>query len=74
MHIEVRLFASFREGRFRQARLELESGRTVAGLIAELGIKLPEVGISLVNGRHADPEQQLQNGDVVALFPPIAGG
>ena len=74
MNVEVRLFASFREGRFQQARLELEGERTVAGLLADLGIQVPEVGISLVNGRHAAPEQQLQDGDVVALFPPIGGG
>jgi len=74
MEIEVRLFASFREGRFPQARMEVESGTTLAGVVEGLGIHLPEVGILLVNGRHAAPEQKLEEGDSVALFPPIAGG
>jgi len=74
MEIEVRLFASFREGRFPQARMEVQNGATPAGLLERLGIQLPDVGILLVNGRHANPEQALADGDSVAVFPPIAGG
>lgn len=74
MKVDVRLFASLRQGRFQQAAMELGEGETLAELLEKLKIRPQEVGISMVNGRHAPPERPLAEGDSVALFPPIAGG
>lgn len=74
MNVDVRLFASLRQGRFQQAKMELREGETLAELLERLHIRPQEVGISMVNGRHASPDRPLAEGDSVALFPPIAGG
>jgi sulfur-carrier protein len=74
MKITVKLFATFRLGRFitedRQYPLEI----TVGQLVDELGIPEQELGIILVNSRHARLDRRLSEGDVVALFPLLGGG
>lgn len=74
MNVDVRLFASLRQGRFQQATMDLREGETLGELLERLQIRPHEVGISMVNGRHASLERTLAEGDSVALFPPIAGG
>lgn len=74
MNVDVRLFASLRQARFQQAKMDLREGETLAELLDRLQIRPHEVGISMVNGRHATADQPLAEGDSVALFPPIAGG
>ena len=72
--IEVRLFATFRQGRDKIVHLP-EAGHTDAGAIIDaLGIPREEVAILLVNGLHSKPETAVKAGDVVALFPPVGGG
>ena len=58
----------------REARLiDVADGATVGELIARLG--LPDgPRVVLLNGRHADDDQPLSDGDRLAIFPPIAGG
>jgi sulfur-carrier protein len=74
MRITVRLYATLREGRAPEESLELPPGTSVSAVIKEL--KLPESVVTLifVNGRHASPDTTLDEGDEVALFPPIGGG
>ena len=43
-------------------------------VVAELGIAEAEVGMALVNGRHASIGQELCDGNVLALFPLLGGG
>ena len=58
----------------RTARpIDVADGATVGELIARLG--LPDgPRVVLVNSRHAGDEQELHEGDRLAIFPPIAGG
>jgi len=77
--VQVRLYATLR--RYRpEVRLgeslpmELPEGSTVGQLIARLGIPARVVKSIFVNRRPQDPEHVLQNGDEVAIFPPVAGG
>lgn len=72
--LEVRLFATFRTNRGKVLELEAEKYPTALDLIEDLEIPLEEVAILLINGRHRKPEDPLQDGDVVALFPPVGGG
>ena len=52
---------------------EFERGTTIADVIAML--KLPtEPRVIFVNSRHAEESQVLEEGDRLAIFPPVAGG
>ncbi len=74
MQVTVKLFADFRRGRFASRTLEYPPGATVARVLEELGLPDKEVGIALVNGRHADTSGVLNDGDTLSLFPVIGGG
>jgi molybdopterin converting factor small subunit len=43
-------------------------------VVASLTIPEPEIGIVLVNGRHAPLAQTLNEGDTLSLFPLVGGG
>lgn len=74
MKIKIKLFAGFREGRFKEADHKCEDGTTAAEVISSLGIDHGDVGVIMVNSRHAAPGLCLQEGDVLAIFPVIGGG
>ena len=74
MELEVKLFASLQRFNQQQERIEVEDGATVLDFLETFGIPPSEVAIVLVNGRHAELEQRLRNGESIAIFPPIAGG
>ncbi len=72
--IEVRLFAFFRDNRGKVLHLDEEQFTTPQALLDHLEIKLEDVAILLVNGRHAPADTPLKAEDIVAFFPPVAGG
>jgi molybdopterin synthase sulfur carrier subunit len=78
--IQLKLFANLRDklppGAERgQARIEIEAGTTLKALIESLGVPLEEAAIVVVNGRTTVSLDALVNeGDVVSIFPPVAGG
>ena len=72
--IEVRLFATLREGRGKVQMLDAAGFSTAGDIIRYLQIPMEEVAILLVNGFHKKPEQEVKDGDIVALFPPVGGG
>lgn len=74
MLIQIKLFAHFREGRFNTELQEHPAGTPCRTIIRSLGLRETEVGIIMVNGCHATPDQELQDGDALALFPLIGGG
>ena len=74
MNVEVRLFALLRQDRFRQQEMALPDPLTLAELAGQLQIPREQIGMRLINGRHAEPDQTLADGDVVALFPAVGGG
>ncbi len=74
MHIKVKLFATFRNGRFKEAGQERQEGTNCRKIILELGLTEEEIGIILVNGRHASLDHLLQDGDTLSLFPLVGGG
>jgi len=74
MLITVKLFATFRQGRFKEDRRDIPAGATVADVLASLAITPPEVGMVFVRGRHAEIDRPLADGDVVSLFPLVGGG
>ena len=75
MDITIKLFAYFRDGRFKEAASRFfDEGATPQEVITSLGIKMDDVGVIMVNHRHADPAYCLQQNDVLAIFPKIGGG
>jgi sulfur-carrier protein len=74
MKLTVKLFATFRQGRFEVAELEREPGSTVGSIVDELSIPRGEIGIILVRGRHVDLDHQPAAGDTVSIFPLVGGG
>lgn len=74
MKVEVRLFATFRNGRDKKLFMDLVDGSKVTDILELLNIKAEELGILLINGRDGDVNRVLEESDVVALFPPVGGG
>ena len=72
--LEVRLFATFRDGREKILYLDAGDYVRAADILKYLGIADGDVAILLINGRHSKPENDVHDGDVVALFPPVGGG
>jgi molybdopterin converting factor small subunit len=56
------------------AAVALNDGATVDHLMRLLNIPAGFPCLVVVNGRDAEPERILAEGDTVTLFPPLAGG
>lgn len=72
--LEVRLFATLRHGREKVYHLDAADFPDGASVLAHLQIPKEEVAIFLRNGFHSSAEVALQDGDIVAIFPPTGGG
>ena len=84
MRITFKLYASLtqhlpaaaRQG--NQVPLEVPEGTPIATIIEPFGLPEKLVHLVLVNGVYVAPEQRMsfvpQDGDVLAIWPPIAGG
>ncbi len=79
MEIEVKLFATLRDylpkgsERF-SCKIEIESQTRIQDILMRLKIPEEMPKIILVNGVHGKKEQILKEGDVLSVFPPVAGG
>ena len=74
MRFTVKLFAYFRDNRFRAEVREYPEGTTVEEVIRSLGIDLEEVGVTMINSRHCTLDQVPAENDQLAVFPAIGGG
>jgi molybdopterin converting factor small subunit len=79
MRLTVRLYAGLRKfgppGHEREdLTLVLPEGSTVASLLHLLGVPDHAPVVAMVGQRVVELEHALVEGDVVALFPPVAGG
>jgi len=79
MEIEVKLFATLRdylpEGSSRfSCKMKIEGSTQVQDILTNLKIPEEMPKIILVNGVHGKKDQILRDGDVLSVFPPVAGG
>lgn len=74
MNITVKLFASFRTGRFDIENRDYPAGTTVADVADSINLPQSELGIIMVNNRHVKLDRVLADGDTLALFPLLGGG
>jgi sulfur carrier protein ThiS len=61
-----------------QMPLAVNEGASIAQIIEPFGLPAKDVHLVLVNGSYVQPEDRLTRtlveGDVLAIWPPIAGG
>jgi len=84
MRITLKLYASLAQHLPPDARsgnalqLEVADGATIAQVVAPFNLPPKLVHLVLINGVFVPPEQRdgyrLVDGDVLAIWPPIAGG
>ncbi|SHI00004.1 MoaD/ThiS family protein [Desulfosporosinus lacus] len=74
MRVTVKLFATFRDGRFKVEEKNLSEDSRVLDILQLLNISPEEVAICLVNGKDVKEQHLLKDGDTIALFPPVGGG
>ena len=72
--IEVRFFAALRNGRGKITQIPADEVEYAGDLLSRFDIPAEEVAILLINGFHSRPEDPVQDGDVISLFPPVGGG
>jgi len=72
--LTVKLFATLRHNRFKVQELEFADGSTIAQLAAALDLPPEELALTLVNGTSVEKNHILQDGDTLAIFPPVGGG
>ncbi len=81
MLIQVRLFAALAEnvGTWSFA-LELPAGSSADAVRAAVLLRYPQVkglcgrSVLAVNAEYTEPDRLLEDGDEVALIPPVSGG
>ena len=74
MQIKVKLFATFRVGRFDIENREYPLGTTVADVVKDLDLPIQKLGILMINSRHVDLDRVLAEGETLAIFPLVGGG
>jgi molybdopterin converting factor small subunit len=81
VHVQVRLGSGLATAAgTRRLRVELPQDATVDTLLERLGATEPAIApaldsaLTIVRGTHASGEQQLADGDEVALLIAVAGG
>jgi sulfur carrier protein ThiS len=84
MKITLKLFASLTDylpvelKYTNMMAMDIAPGTSIMQVIAPLSLPEKMVHLVLVNGKYIAPEdrhtQALQEGDVLAIWPPIAGG
>ena len=74
MQVTVKLFAHFRINRFNNEIQPIAPDTTVGAIVNGLGIPEEEIGVILINGRHASLDQTVADGDTLSLFPLVGGG
>ncbi|MFH0813777.1 MAG: MoaD/ThiS family protein [Pseudomonadota bacterium] len=79
MNIEVKLFFDLAEhlplgSKNKKVYISLQEGSTIQRLLDQLGLPSKMSKIVLLNGIKPKNGEKLKEGDVVAIFPPMAGG
>jgi molybdopterin converting factor small subunit len=83
MKITFKLFATLTdylpaERKYNAVELDIDPSTTIGDLIARFNLPQKLVHLVLVNGIYIEPSDRLtrtlQNGDALAIWPPVAGG
>lgn len=74
MTVTVKLFATFRDGRFKEERRNYPEQTTIGQIIEQLELPEAELGAILLNARHVEKDVVLHDGDTLSIFPLVGGG
>jgi molybdopterin converting factor subunit 1 len=81
MQVRILFFATLKDiVGAREMRLEVPSGATVADVLTHLETTYPRVKdyrsvvLTAINEEYVDQSARVQEGDEVAIFPPVSGG
>jgi sulfur carrier protein ThiS len=74
MQIQVRLYATFRAGRFNEQMRDYPPGSSIKDVLADLAIDEALVGTLFVEFKYATSDQQLHEGVRLGIFPVVGGG
>jgi molybdopterin synthase sulfur carrier subunit len=74
MKIIVKLFATLRKGRFEEKIMDFPEGIKIGQIVRQIALPEKEVNLIFINGRNADFNAPLSEGDTVSIFPPVGGG
>lgn len=79
MKIEIALYATLSQylppgADQRKAVIAAREGATAREIMSQLGIPQEYPNILLVNGKQANADTVLKDGETLAIFPPLAGG
>lgn len=74
MKITVKLFATLRKGRFEEKIMDLPVGVNIDQVVRQIALPEKDVNLIFINGRNADFNTPLSEGDTVSFFPPVGGG
>jgi molybdopterin converting factor small subunit len=79
LKVKVKLFGIFRKYSPKESEgstfwMEFEQGAKLEEILTRLGVPEGEPKALVHNHRAGKKEQVLADGDVVAVFPPVAGG
>lgn len=74
MTVTVKLFAYFRDNRFAKEERIIPEKCQVGEIVDSLGIDREEIGVLMINSRHCTLETELNEKDILAIFPVIGGG
>ncbi len=72
--VTVKLHGVFRIDRFKEESAEYPPGTTVQDIIEQLQLPDHILGIVMINNVHGSTDNQLNNGDTLALLPILDGG
>ncbi len=76
IQVTVKLFAQYRDNRFKVKEIGYKDGTTAQDIIEDLGIhndKLP-LGVLMINSKHQEETTLMRDGDTISLFPKVGGG
>jgi len=79
MEVKIKLFASLRKylpksSDGKSCQLEIDEKTTIEQILAQFKVPEDIPKIILVNGLQGSIDQTPKEGDVLSIFPPIAGG
>jgi len=74
MKITVKLFATLRKGRFEEKIMDFSDGVNIEQVVRQIALPEKDVNLIFINGRNADFNTPLSEGDTVSFFPPVGGG
>jgi molybdopterin converting factor small subunit len=75
--IHVRLYANLtrpQDPSQAEFRVPARPGLTARDVVVEAGVRAGDVSIVMINGRSAELDSPLSDGDRLGLFPAISGG